>query len=129
TQVDLTAVNAQTQRLLVSFVFTATALGLFLIWIEVLPALERMNEVRLWSYAETASAAPADSVDGNGGGANGNGNGNGTAQNGATSDSGARTTRAARTAETSKDSSATLGMLIGSLLILTMTLVAVRNIP
>jgi potassium efflux system protein len=128
-QLDLTEVNAQTQRLLKSFTIAATGVGLFLIWIEVLPALARMNDVRLWRYAEaTPAAVEVVAADGN------KANSNGSNESTSSSSNGQSASRpGASVTDTDTDTSSvgwvTLGALLGSLVILTLSLVAVRNIP
>ncbi|MCA9168218.1 MAG: hypothetical protein KDB23_11140, partial [Planctomycetales bacterium] len=54
-QVDLVRVNEQTNRLLTSFAFMAAMFGIYLVWINVLPALERLNQVRLWPVSVTTA--------------------------------------------------------------------------
>jgi potassium efflux system protein len=46
---DLTTVSEQTRRLLRSFLFLATVVGIWWIWVEVFPALTILEEVELWS--------------------------------------------------------------------------------
>ncbi len=47
-QIDLGQINDQTRRLLTSLILAAAAIGLYLIWINVLPALQRLDDIRLW---------------------------------------------------------------------------------
>ncbi|MGD8207551.1 MAG: mechanosensitive ion channel protein MscS, partial [Thiohalocapsa sp.] len=48
--VDLASLDAQTRRLLNTGIFIAAAVGLWLIWSDVLPALNVLEGVTLWSY-------------------------------------------------------------------------------
>ena len=117
TQVNLTQVNAQTQRLLNTFVFAAAAIGLYLIWSTALPALDRMHDVRLWRYTEALPAtvatpgAPAvPSAD-------------------STTPAVAQPSARARTGPAASEGWITLGNLVGSVLLFSLTYAAVRNIP
>ncbi|MBI2825618.1 MAG: mechanosensitive ion channel [Planctomycetia bacterium] len=49
--VDLVTIDRQTRRLLRSFVAVGAVLGCWLIWIDVLPALEIFNHWKLWPYS------------------------------------------------------------------------------
>ncbi|MFE8035484.1 mechanosensitive ion channel domain-containing protein [Thiohalocapsa marina] len=49
--VDLATLDAQTRKLLNTVIGLAAALGLFLIWSDVLPALSLLERVTLWSYS------------------------------------------------------------------------------
>ena len=104
--IDLTTVNQQTRRLLTSFTWLAVLIGMYMIWVDVLPALSRLNEVRIWQtdvlIQQASSAADA--------------------------------TASGAADATSKPPAPvyqwiTLGNLLGAILILTMMLVATRNIP
>ena len=53
--VDLDALDAQTRRLLNLAVFAAAVVGLWIIWSDVLPALNIFDRVTLWSYKGTVS--------------------------------------------------------------------------
>ena len=62
---DLVAVGAQTRKLLRSFIVLGLVIGLWFLWVDLLPSLGFMKDVRLWSYTSTtvntageASAAP-----------------------------------------------------------------------
>jgi potassium efflux system protein len=54
---DLVALGEQTRKLLRSVVVLGLAVGMWFIWIDVLPALGFMKDVRLWSYTVTTVAA------------------------------------------------------------------------
>ena len=63
-QVDLSVINDQTRRLLTSLVFAAAAIGVYWIWLGVLPALSRINDVPLWQASDVqAIASPAEGHD------------------------------------------------------------------
>jgi potassium efflux system protein len=49
--VDLDALDTQTRKLLNLAIFVAAAVGLWLIWSDVLPALNIFERVTLWSYS------------------------------------------------------------------------------
>lgn len=106
--VDLHAVNVQTLRLVTSFGFIASLLGLYLIWVDVLPALGRLNSVTLWQTDTATNVVPLETpaADGSGG-----------------------TPVPQPALETERPEWITLGNLIGSLVLLAMTWIAVRNIP
>ncbi len=57
-QSDLSAHNQQTRRLLGAGVFAGCVVGLWLIWVQVLPALGMLDKYPLWSTA-VATAQPA----------------------------------------------------------------------
>ncbi len=63
---SLPSVNEQTQQLLWSFFWIGLAVGLWLIWADVLPALGMLDEVELWSHPEqvleTVSGAEGQTV-------------------------------------------------------------------
>ncbi len=105
--VDLTTVNQQTQRLVTSFAWFAAFVGVYLIWIDVLPALSRLNQVHVWQTDVVVSAAPEAPSSGTGG----------------------EPTETAVAPPTVKYEWITLGDLLGAFLIITMTLVAIGNIP
>ena len=54
-ELDLESVNAQTGRLLRALTLSLWVAALFWIWSDVLPALERLDEIALWSYSEQAA--------------------------------------------------------------------------
>ncbi len=51
--VDLASLDAQTRRLLNLSIFIAAAVGLWLIWSDVLPALNFLDRFTLWRYTDT----------------------------------------------------------------------------
>jgi potassium efflux system protein len=51
-ELTLEQINAQTGRLLRAFRLTLLALGLAWVWIELLPAFARLDEIALWSFTE-----------------------------------------------------------------------------
>ena len=104
--VDLGAVNAQTQRLLWSFEIAIALIGLYFIWIGVLPALAKLDEIGLWETAvEIRQQAPATSEEAS-----------------AVSDS-------VTVGTTTEYRWITLGNLFRSVVIALLTIVAVFNIP
>jgi len=52
TELTLEQINAQTSRLLRAFRLTLLAIGLVWVWIELLPAFARLDEIALWSFTE-----------------------------------------------------------------------------
>lgn len=56
-QVDLAALDSQTRKLLNSSIAIIAAVGLWVIWSDVLPALNLFNQVTLWSYTATVEGA------------------------------------------------------------------------
>ncbi len=122
TQVDLTEINAQTQRLLTAFVFAAGVLGLYLIWIDALPALARISNVRLWhsdhavASENISSSPPTSNITA------------GTASS-PTMSASAASSASGRSVATSTEGWVTLGNLIVTLVLVSLTYAAVRNIP
>jgi potassium efflux system protein len=55
-EVTLESVNAQTRRLLRALTVALVALALLAVWSDVLPALARLDEVKLWSYSAADAA-------------------------------------------------------------------------
>lgn len=53
--VDLTQVNEQTRRLLMTILFVAGALGLWLIWVDIVPALSFLDQIHLWTKTVTTA--------------------------------------------------------------------------
>jgi potassium-dependent mechanosensitive channel len=51
--VDLASLDAQSRKLLNLAIFVAAVVGLWLIWGEVLPALNLLERVKLWSYTSS----------------------------------------------------------------------------
>lgn len=56
-QIDLSALSAQTRNLLRSAVMVSVAVGLWWIWVDVLPALGVLDSVQLWSTTAVAKVA------------------------------------------------------------------------
>lgn len=52
-EIDFASLDAQTRRLLNTTIVIASAVGLWLIWSDVLPALNLFDQVTLWSYQGT----------------------------------------------------------------------------
>lgn len=57
-QVDFVSLNRQTGRLLRNAVACASLVGLWLIWVDVLPALRVLDQFRLWSYHVDLASLP-----------------------------------------------------------------------
>ena len=55
--VDLAALDSQTRKLLNSSIAIIAAVGLWVIWSDVLPALNLFDQVTLWSYTATVEGA------------------------------------------------------------------------
>jgi potassium efflux system protein len=53
--ITLEQVNTQTHRLLRALRLTLLALGLVWVWVAILPAITRLDEVALWHFSETAA--------------------------------------------------------------------------
>jgi potassium efflux system protein len=60
-EVTLASVSAQTRRLLRALTIALVAIALLWVWSDVLPALARLDEIVLWSYA-TDAAGNTDTV-------------------------------------------------------------------
>ncbi|MEQ8849997.1 mechanosensitive ion channel domain-containing protein [Botrimarina sp.] len=60
-QADLVAHSEQTRRLVTTGMFAASVVGLWLIWVQVLPALGMLDEYKLWGGSAVASAPPPSS--------------------------------------------------------------------
>jgi potassium-dependent mechanosensitive channel len=58
-ELTLESVNAQTGRLLRALTLTLWVAALFFIWSEVLPALQRLDDIALWSYSTLAEDGTA----------------------------------------------------------------------
>jgi len=54
-QIDVAAVSAQTQRLLRTLVGFGMVIGVALIWADVLPALNKLDDVVLWEQTQTVT--------------------------------------------------------------------------
>lgn len=61
-QADLSVVNLQTRKLLQSAITLALGVGLYLIWIDVLPALGILNQREMWSVTATDTTVDADGL-------------------------------------------------------------------
>jgi potassium efflux system protein len=114
--VNLHQVNEQTMRLVSSFGFIAAVLGLYLIWVDVLPALERLNNVTLWQTSSETSTAPLDT-------------GTTAPLSSSSPTTTSETVVAAPAVQVTRHEWITLGNLVGSIVFLVMTWIAVRNIP
>ncbi|MGI9014331.1 MAG: mechanosensitive ion channel domain-containing protein [Phycisphaerales bacterium] len=135
--IDVAAVSAQTRKLISTLLAFAVAIGLFLVWAEVLPAFGILNEVELWDTGQ-AIAHLDGAPDSQGGplemfSSNGS-NGSDTAGEGVTAASSSTTTTTTATdsqqsRSSSRDGSITLADLLRSTLILVVTIIISRNIP
>lgn len=103
-QVNLVEIDHQSRRLLNAIAWVVAALGVYLIWVDVLPALTRLNEVKLWPIDAVATQA---------------------------AETGGNSSEQPTLAATAVggESWVTLANLLGSLLILMMMWIAIRNIP
>ncbi|MFT7618939.1 MAG: potassium efflux system protein, partial [Planctomycetota bacterium] len=54
-RIDVFVVDAQSRQLLKSFMVVATILGIWYVWVDVLPALEALREFELWHYDGSAA--------------------------------------------------------------------------
>ncbi|MFC1759287.1 mechanosensitive ion channel domain-containing protein [Planctomycetota bacterium] len=104
--IDLSQVSLQSKRLLGSFTTMSALIGLYLIWIAVLPALAKLDDYQLWRTAVEVSTFS-------------DVNGSASAADG--SEIVESTVRTIRWI--------TLGNVITALVIVVMTIVAVQNIP
>lgn len=59
-QADLSVINLQTRKLLQSVVTLALFVGLYVIWVEVLPALRILNQREMWSVDVVETVMDAD---------------------------------------------------------------------
>lgn len=50
-EIAVASINSQTRSLLRAVVLSLLALGLFVVWSDVLPAFNRLNEIPLWQFA------------------------------------------------------------------------------
>ncbi|MCG6117655.1 MAG: mechanosensitive ion channel [Aquimonas sp.] len=55
-QLDIQSINAQTRSLLRAVSIIAMVLGLFWVWAEILPALQRLDEILLWRFTDLNEA-------------------------------------------------------------------------
>jgi potassium efflux system protein len=104
--VNLAEVSAQTLRLLWSFTTAVTIVGLYVIWLGVLPAMERLDQYHLWRTTEAAQQFTPVVIPG---------------------EEAASSTATPTVAQ--KWVWVTLGDLVGSIILLILTAIAVRNIP
>ena len=58
-QLDIQSISAQTQRLVRAVAATAMVLLLFWVWADILPALQRLDEIALWSFSDKATDGSA----------------------------------------------------------------------
>lgn len=58
-QLDIQSIGAQTQRLVRALSATVLVLLLFWVWAEILPALQRLDEIALWSFSDKATDGSA----------------------------------------------------------------------
>jgi potassium-dependent mechanosensitive channel len=58
-QLDIQSIGAQTQRLVRALSATVLVLLLFWVWAEILPALQRLDEIALWSFSDKAADGSA----------------------------------------------------------------------
>ena len=61
-QADLTTHSKQTQRLVTTGLFAATAVGLWVIWVQVLPALGMLDRYPLWRNSAVSTADASSNV-------------------------------------------------------------------
>jgi len=61
-QIDIPSVDAQTRKLFRSGISLATVIGVFLIWADVFPALDNLNQIQVWPHFAMVET----SADGNG---------------------------------------------------------------
>ena len=101
-QIDLSAVSMQSKRLLASFTTMTAVIGIYIIWISVLPALAKLDEYKLWRTSVEVSSFTE-------------------------TETGDETSVVESTVKTVKW--ITLGKVITALAIVVMTIVAVQNIP
>ena len=58
-RLDIQSISAQTKRLLRALSATALVLLLFWVWADILPALQRLDEIALWSFSDKAADGSA----------------------------------------------------------------------
>ncbi len=54
-EIDIAAINSQTMRLLNSAIWISVVIGIAIIWVEILPAFNMLNEVVLWGSEVTST--------------------------------------------------------------------------
>lgn len=116
--VDLSAVSTQSKRLLNSVTFVSAFIGLYVIWVAVLPALAKLDDYKLWTESSPATTS-AQSTSG--------GPATPVTPAAATTSADSNTNESSPTIETGDP--VTLGSLIKSFVILAMMVIAVQNIP
>jgi potassium efflux system protein len=52
---DIQSIGAQTQRLVRALSATALVVLMFWVWADILPALQRLDEIALWSFSDTGA--------------------------------------------------------------------------
>lgn len=110
--VDLTVVNEQSRHLFKNVGFVVGLVGLYFIWQSVLPALTRLDDIRLWPTSMTVVVEGGQSATGAAA----------AASSGSGASSPARTSSSASEWVTASD-------LLATLLILFLTFIGTRNIP
>lgn len=58
-QLDIQSISAQTKRLLRAISATALVVLMFWVWADILPALQRLDEIALWSFSDKAADGSA----------------------------------------------------------------------
>lgn len=58
-QMDIQSIGAQTQRLVRAVSASALVVLLFWVWADILPALQRLDEIALWSFSDKAADGSA----------------------------------------------------------------------
>ncbi|SDE02810.1 mechanosensitive ion channel domain-containing protein [Aquimonas voraii] len=58
-RLDIQSISAQTKRLLRALSATALVLLLFWVWADILPALQRLDEIALWSFSDKTADGSA----------------------------------------------------------------------
>ena len=123
-EIDVAAVSAQTRKLLSTLLAFAIAIGLYLVWVDVLPAFGIFDEIVLWNNNEAAAAegysqssettSPGDLLTNGGNGASD------------AAESSGETSTAAQVLEAAP---ITLASVIYAILIIVITVAVSRNIP
>jgi len=62
-EIDIGAINAQTRQMFRSLIVAGAAIGLYLVWADVLPALRMLERVQLYPQVQVVEAAPAAPID------------------------------------------------------------------
>lgn len=58
-QLDIQSISAQTKRLLRAISATTLVVLMFWVWADILPALQRLDEIALWSFSDKAADGSA----------------------------------------------------------------------